>query len=44
MTDKDRRAKEEEEDKECNANVDKNNLALAAMGIMVKDNGKNKNP
>jgi len=35
LPDKDRRIKEEE-DRECNADVDKNNLAFAAMGIMQK--------
>ncbi|MFZ5644689.1 MAG: hypothetical protein ACOY46_13955 [Bacillota bacterium] len=41
MPDEDRRVKEAEEDNECNTDVDKNNLALAAMGIMIKkDSGK----
>jgi len=45
LTDKDRRVKEEEEDKECNTDVDKNNLAFAAMGMMLpKDSIKKSKP
>ena len=36
LPDKDKPVKEWEKNKECNTDIDKNDLAFAAMGIMIK--------